>query len=72
MAMLLAVLLTACSIKENRSHCPCHLLLDLSEVSPELFDSLDVALDEGNGRAQRFPLRLSLLPPGPVAIDVAK
>lgn len=71
-ALLLAVLLTACSIKENRSHCPCHLLLDLSEVSPELFDSLDVALDEGNGRAQRFPLRLSLLPPGPVAIDVAK
>ena len=70
--ILLTVLLTACSIKENRSHCPCHLLLDVSEVSTELFDSLDVALDEGNGRAQRFPLCLSLLPPGPVAVDVAK
>ena len=69
---LLVLLLTACSIKENRSHCPCHLLLDVSEVSTELFDSLDVAMDEGNGRAQRFPLCLSLLPPGPVAVDVAK
>ena len=67
-----AVLLTACSVKENRNHCPCHLLLDVSKVSTELFDSLDVALDEGNGRAQRFPLCLSLLPPGPVAVDVAK
>ncbi|MBQ7517353.1 MAG: hypothetical protein IJU13_02850 [Bacteroidales bacterium] len=72
MALLLAILLTACSVKENRNHCPCHLLLDVSEVSTELFDSLDVALDEGNGRAQRFPLCLSLLPPGPVAVDVAK
>ncbi|MCR4565706.1 MAG: hypothetical protein K5651_06430 [Bacteroidales bacterium] len=70
--MLLTILLTACSVKENRNHCPCHLLLDVSEVSTELFDSLDVALDEGNGRAQRFPLCLSLLPPGPVAVDVAK
>ncbi len=71
-ALLLTILLTACSVKENRNHCPCHLLLDVSEVSTELFDSLDVALDEGNGRAQRFPLCLSLLPPGPVAVDVAK
>ena len=71
-ALLLTILLTACSVKENRNHCPCHLLLDVSKVSTELFDSLDVALDEGNGRAQRFPLCLSLLPPGPVAVDVAK
>ena len=71
-ALLLTILLTACSVKENRNHCPCHLLLDVSEVSTELFESLDVALDEGNGRAQRFPLCLSLLPPGPVAVDVAK
>ena len=66
------LLLTACSIKEDRSRCPCHLLLDMSEVSTELFDSLDVALDEGNGGKQRFPLHLSLLPPGPVTVDVAK
>lgn len=66
------LLLTACSIKEDRSRCPCHLLLDVSEVSTELFDSLDVALDEGSGGKQRFPLNLSLLPPGPVTVDVAK
>lgn len=70
--LLVVLLLSACSIKEDRSRCPCHLLLDVSEVSTEWFDSLDVALTEGSDRMQRFPLRLSLLPPGPVTVDVAK
>ena len=70
--LVVALLLTACSIKEDRSRCPCHLLLDVSEVSTEMFDSLNVALDEGRGKTRRFPLHLSLLPSGPVTVDVAK
>lgn len=70
--LLQCLLTVSCSIKEDRAHCPCHLLLDVSGVSAELFDSLDVSLDENNGHILRFPLFPASAGEGPVAVDVRK
>lgn len=73
-ALLLALCLltVSCSVKEDRSHCPCHLLLDVSGVSATLFDSLDVTLDEKNGHILRFPIFPASAGDGPVTVDVRK
>ncbi len=62
----------SCSVKEDRSRCPCHLLLDVSALPRDMFDSLDVSLDERGGRSLNFPLCLSSVTAGIVPVDVQK
>ncbi|MBP5397881.1 MAG: hypothetical protein J6Y32_04540 [Bacteroidales bacterium] len=71
--LLLSILLSsACSIKENRSACPCHLILDVSGLSGERFDTLEVLLQ--NGAAPALRSRWSLLENGDglIRMDVSK
>lgn len=47
-AFLLILLSGACSIKEDRSACPCHLILDVSSLPGGRFDTLEVLLQDSS------------------------
>ena len=70
-ALSLSLLLSACSIKEDRSACPCHLILDVSGISVERFDTLDVLLQNS---ADAFRSRRALVESdgGLIRMDIPK
>lgn len=47
--LLLSVIVGGCSIKEDRSACPCRLLLDFSEVDPVAHQELNLTITDERG-----------------------
>lgn len=48
-AMVVGMLMSACSIKENRSGCPCRLFLDLTDVDTSLIEEVELRAISSDG-----------------------
>ena len=47
--LVVMVILSACSVKEDRGECPCTLMLDFSELDCEVFNSVNVLAVSADG-----------------------
>ncbi len=56
-ALLLAALCAGCSVKEDRTACPCALILDFSEVGMDRADSLSLSVRSSDGFIYRDIVR---------------
>lgn len=73
LVFLILPLILSCSIKENRTDCPCHLYFDLSSVSREHFSSVSFSLSESGQATRHYSLDLSEISVSePFCLDVPK
>lgn len=78
MLVLSLAILCGCSIKEDRSACPCRVTVDISEVDDDRFNFITVTAESVDGLlfsdyicAKPFPDQLTFkVPPGNVNINV--
>ena len=58
-AVLVSVALLSCSVKEDRSVCPCYLTVDPAAIPVSCADAYPVSLEVSGAKAFRCPLTLS-------------
>lgn len=58
--MVAAMALSSC-IKEDRTHCPCYLHVDLTQVDPHYVHKMDLMLKADGGPAEWYPVRESAI-----------